>query len=77
MLIAFNSFVSLPTLVFADLYSSNWEVKYSIKIEDMPDSKTLMATVAFCMICEDFAFHLTHRFLHWRVIYPYIHKIHH
>ena len=36
-----------------------------------------MATIAFCMICEDFAFHFTHRFLHWRRIYPYIHKIHH
>jgi sterol desaturase/sphingolipid hydroxylase (fatty acid hydroxylase superfamily) len=29
------------------------------------------------MLCEDFAFHICHRFLHWRVIYPYIHKVHH
>lgn len=36
-----------------------------------------MLNITFCMICEDFAFHFTHRFLHWKVIYPYIHKVHH
>jgi sterol desaturase/sphingolipid hydroxylase (fatty acid hydroxylase superfamily) len=34
-------------------------------------------TTAFSMLCEDFMFHHTHKFLHWRRIYPYIHKIHH
>jgi sterol desaturase/sphingolipid hydroxylase (fatty acid hydroxylase superfamily) len=29
------------------------------------------------MICEDFAFHWGHKFLHLPIIYPYIHKIHH
>jgi len=29
------------------------------------------------MICEDFAFHWAHKFLHLPIIYPYIHKIHH
>jgi methylsterol monooxygenase/4-alpha-methyl-delta7-sterol-4alpha-methyl oxidase len=29
------------------------------------------------MLCEDFTFYWTHRSLHWRVIYPYIHKWHH
>jgi sterol desaturase/sphingolipid hydroxylase (fatty acid hydroxylase superfamily) len=33
--------------------------------------------VIFCLICEDTTFHFTHRLLHWRKIYPYIHKIHH
>lgn len=36
-----------------------------------------MATILFCMMCEDLTFHLCHRLLHWRVIYPYIHKVHH
>ena len=46
-------------------------------MNDLPDTPKLMATVLFCMMCEDLTFHLTHRFLHWRVIYPYIHKVHH
>jgi len=46
-------------------------------MEDLPDSKTIMGTIIFCMICEDFTFYFSHRLLHWRVIYPYIHKIHH
>ncbi len=28
-------------------------------------------------MCEDFAFHLAHRFLHLRAVYPLIHKQHH
>ena len=29
------------------------------------------------MLVEDCLFHFIHKFLHWRVIYPYIHKVHH
>ena len=29
------------------------------------------------MFTEDFCFHMSHRFLHWKVIYKYIHKRHH
>ena len=29
------------------------------------------------MLVEDLAFHMFHRFVHWRVIYPYFHKHHH
>ena len=29
------------------------------------------------MIVEDFLFFWSHRFLHWKKVYPYIHKIHH
>lgn len=29
------------------------------------------------MFIEDLFFHIFHRLLHWRVIYPYIHKKHH
>jgi len=33
---------------------------------------------AFCLfILDDLLYNLAHRFLHWRPIYPYIHKIHH
>jgi len=46
-------------------------------LESLPGSGTLMGTLAFCMICEDVTFHFVHRFMHWRVIYPYFHKVHH
>ncbi len=49
----------------------------SFDTKDLPDSKTLMLTVVFCMLCEDFSFHFLHRLLHQRWIYPYIHKVHH
>lgn len=50
---------------------------HSMKTEDLPDTKTLMMTITFFMMVDDFAFYFAHKFLHWRVIYPYIHKIHH
>ena len=31
----------------------------------------------FCMLCEDIFFYFSHRILHMRQIYPYIHKVHH
>ena len=46
-------------------------------MEDLPDAWTLFWQVVFCAICEDTCFHFSHKLLHWRRIYPYIHKIHH
>ena len=39
--------------------------------------KTFFLQLVFLMITEDFAFHIFHRLAHWRVIYPYFHKVHH
>lgn len=77
MLCAFNSMFGIPVLIMLSLQSTNWEMQYSITMEELPDTKTLMLNLLFCMLCEDFSFHVMHRFLHWRVIYPYIHKLHH
>lgn len=38
---------------------------------------TLMATMAFMMVCEDFAFHWIHKMMHSKLLYPSIHKVHH
>ena len=46
-------------------------------VEGIPDTTELMLTLAFFMFVEDFVFYWMHRFLHWRVIYPYFHKMHH
>lgn len=37
---------------------------------------TVVASFALFVI-DDLLYNLAHRFLHWRPIYPYIHKIHH
>ena len=52
-------------------------VSFSFKTEDIADPVTLFCSVAFCMLCEDFMFHLIHRLLHHKLLYPYIHKLHH
>lgn len=72
-----NSFVTIPILVILSVIVNNYDVQFSFAVEDLPDVKTVVFSIAFCMVCEDCAFHFTHRFLHWRLIYPYIHKIHH
>lgn len=77
LLCTFNGLVSLPLLLFGSLSLTNFEVQYSFSLNDLPDWKTLMFNIFFCMLCEDFGFHFTHRFLHWKRIYPYIHKVHH
>lgn len=76
-LVAFNNLVTFPLALSLSLYLKNWEVDMSFEVEKLPDSITLMATIVFMMLCEDLAFHFSHRILHWKRIYPYIHKIHH
>jgi sterol desaturase/sphingolipid hydroxylase (fatty acid hydroxylase superfamily) len=49
----------------------------SFEIEELPSSVKVMTTVAFMMVCEDFAFYFIHRLMHTKYIYPYIHKVHH
>lgn len=77
LLCSFNSLVCIPVLLYTTLALDNYTVKYDMSVEGLPDWKTLMLTVTFCMLCEDLSFHFLHRLLHWRVIYPYIHKVHH
>lgn len=76
-LVSFNLLVMLPLVLVVHVMIDNWNCKYSFATSDLPDTKTLIFSMIFCMICEDFSFHFLHKLLHWRVIYPYIHKIHH
>lgn len=71
IMIIFPVSLALRTKVF------NWAVPFATKTEDIPDSLTFFLQVLFMFVLEDFVFHLVHRAAHWRVIYPYIHKIHH
>ena len=46
-------------------------------MEDLPDWKKNIASVIFCMICEDFGFYVTHKLFHWGPLYKIFHKVHH
>jgi sterol desaturase/sphingolipid hydroxylase (fatty acid hydroxylase superfamily) len=74
-IIFFNQFVIVPSLLFLTLYLR--ETKQRISYESWPSAWEILWQVIFCMILEDFGFYWSHRFLHWKPIYPYIHKIHH
>ncbi|OQR99512.1 hypothetical protein THRCLA_06493 [Thraustotheca clavata] len=43
----------------------------------LPKPSSVFMQLILCMICEDFMFYWVHRFLHWKKIYKYIHKVHH
>jgi len=76
-LVGFNCLVTIPCVLLMNAVINNYETQLSFEVEKLPDSWTIMTTISFMMICEDFAFHFTHKFMHWRVIYPYFHKVHH
>ena len=76
LVLIFNGNVMIPVGLFAgELLGLSDE--HSIEMEHLPTTKTLALSIAFFMLVEDFCFYWSHRFLHWKVIYPYIHKMHH
>lgn len=77
LLVGFNNLVTFPATIFVFTWLNNYDVPLSFEEELLPDCKTVVLTIGFCMMCEDFAFHLIHRFMHLRFIYPYFHKLHH
>jgi sterol desaturase/sphingolipid hydroxylase (fatty acid hydroxylase superfamily) len=74
-IIFFNQFIIVPSLLYLKCYirEENQRTSY----ESWPSALEVIWQVIFCMIIEDFGFYWSHRFLHWKPIYPYIHKIHH
>merc|ERR1719235_64850 len=72
----FNTNVCV-TALFLTLDHYGLLEEHSMLDEDLPTPTSLALTISFCMLCEDFSFYWSHRFLHWKVIYPYIHKLHH
>ena len=51
--------------------------EHSMAVEDLPDVQTFILSLVFFMLVEDFIFYWSHRALHIKAIYPYIHKMHH
>lgn len=74
-LYCFNHF-GLSTVFSAMFHVLGTEPSYSWAPE-VPPTATFFGHLMFCMMSEDLFFHLSHRLLHHRYVYPYIHKIHH
>lgn len=72
----FNANVVL-VIVYAPLAYFNLLEQHSTEAKDLPTPLSLALTILFCMMCEDCTFYFSHRFLHCKAIYPYIHKVHH
>lgn len=49
----------------------------SVRLEDFPSVLAIAAQVAVAMVVEDAMFYWTHRLLHDRRVYAYVHKVHH
>ena len=58
-------------------YVLNLPVDLDFTMEGIPDSYKLAGHILFCMLCEDMTFHCSHRLLHSKALYPYVHKLHH
>ncbi|KAF0718002.1 Aste57867_1966 [Aphanomyces stellatus] len=43
----------------------------------LPTLATIVCEFALFMVCEDCLFYWSHRFLHWKKVYKYVHKVHH
>lgn len=53
------------------------EIDQRIEVEDIPGPLKFTLTIIFCMLCDDFAFHWAHKFLHRPFWYKHVHKLHH
>jgi len=74
--ICFNQFIVMPFLLFMNSVVLK-KMKLRVDIDSFPSFFELIWQIYFFTICDDFLFYWSHRFLHWKSIYPFIHKIHH
>jgi len=67
-------FVICPIALVGDISAGiNWRLDK----DTFPTYLEIIGQIVFFMIVEDFSFYWVHRFLHWKKVYPYIHKTHH
>lgn len=77
LLVGFNSYLLSPVVLYFLAWLKNFETDYLFEYEKLPNTFEIMASITLFMMLEDLAFHLFHRLLHNKYLYPYIHKIHH
>lgn len=70
----FNHLIILPALMLPNVVFN--VCPYRLEAE-LPSALELLSQIVFCMVCEDFAFYWSHRFLHSEKLYAKIHKMHH
>ena len=73
---AFNMFVLSP-LAYAVSYLLDQPLYNDVSLEGIPSAPQMVTQILFCMMLEDFLFHMGHRTLHHPNLYSHIHKIHH
>jgi len=77
LLFAFNNIIAISVWYYFLVRVVNVPFVMQEDAESLPSPTGLLAQLVFCMMCEDLTFHFSHRMLHHKSIYPYIHKIHH
>jgi len=75
-LASFNMFILQPA-AYAPFHCFDLPLDLDFSASGIPDATKMCLQVLFCMVMEDMTFHCSHRFLHLRWIYPWVHKIHH
>jgi len=73
----FNNLVIRPALDAFELYKSDFQIEDAMSIEELPNSKTLLYTVLYCLLIEEVIAYSVHAWSHHKYLYPYIHKKHH
>ena len=64
LVVLFNSNV-IPMILYMVLSHFKLLKQHAHTLDEIPDTKTLVASICFFMVCEDFAFFMSHRLLHW------------
>lgn len=70
-----NHFILIPIVQLPNYFTNMSE--FNMNMDEVPNTITIMAQVAFCVISDDFFFYIFHRILHHKKLYSYIHKVHH
>ncbi len=71
-----NNAMTVPALMTTFPLSSAIGA-FDVSAAGFPDAWTLVWQLAVCTVVEDAMFYVSHRTLHRKDLYPYIHKIHH
>ena len=72
-LYTFNVFILGPSMLCLTLF-----LPYNYDVSDeVPNHKNFILQILFCLLVDDILFYAFHRALHTKVLYKYIHKIHH
>ena len=72
----FNSVVT-NNLINLSILASGKKDAFEAATDKIPSAGLFAAQCLFCMICEDFAFYISHRVLHSKWLYAKVHKTHH